>query len=66
MAILRITCGFQLVFELKMVMTQKLREYDKFTFAALDKTLPAAGMFPRSGGKAELDPMYPQYYRTGI
>ena len=50
-----ITCSFQLVFELKIIMTQKIREYDRFTFAALDKTLAATEMFPRSGQKAALD-----------
>jgi len=56
MGTLRITCKFQLIFELKkMVMTQKLRIHDKFTFAALDKTLAATEMFPRSGQTAALD-----------
>ena len=49
MGTLRITCSFQLVFKLNVVMMQKLIEYDKFTFAALDNTLAATEMFPRSG-----------------
>ena len=37
---------------------KKPREYDKFTFAALDKTVPATDMFPTSGQKAALEFWY--------